>query len=167
MIEVKTKKILWLMSIVIIIALVTFGCKKKPTDAGNVFSGEQTSGQKKLNIDFTQGLSQFEGLSFKSGGYVKNGDYSKLIYYYAYVKVDAQLKPYISVVKKDSDGNIVEDQGEFYSVSNESGAVYNLEGVKYNGSSKITAEFIFTEEGYLNIKFDNYSLDITCPLAEK
>lgn len=166
----KTKKILWLIVIAIIISFIALACKKRPTNAANLSvieeAGQTPSPEKKLTIDSSKGLSQFEGLSFKSGVYKrKNGDYSKSIYFYADVKVDSKSKPYISIISKDEEENIVEDQGEFYSISNETGAVYNLTGAKYGG--KITAEVTFTEDGYLHIKFNHYSSVIICSLIGK
>ncbi len=175
MITRGTKKILWLMAIATIMVFIVLACKKKPTNTGDFFSIEQAPGEigqipepdKKLSIDSTQGLIQFKGLSFKSGVYnrKKSDGSSKLVYYYADVKVDSQFKPYISVVARDFDENIVEDQGKFYSTANETGAIYNLKGDKYDGA--ITAEFVFVEEGYLKIKFNNYSGEVICSLTER
>lgn len=168
------RKILWLIMLVIMAVIISVACKKKPTSAGNFMAVEEAPGQegetpqpeKKLPIDTNQGLIQFKGLSFKSGGYILNGDYSKIIYHYADIKVDSDSKPYISVMTKDRDGNIVEEEGKFYNILNETGDVYNLEGVRYKNNIN-TAVATFIEDGYLRIKFSNYGAEITYSLIEK
>ena len=168
------RKILWLITLVIMAVIISVACKKKPTSAGNFTIVEEAPGQegetpqpeKKLPIDTNQGLIQFKGLSFKSGGYILNGDYSKIIYHYADIKVDSGSKPYISVMTKDKDGNIVEEEGKFYNILNETGDVYNLEGVRYKNNIN-TAVATFIEDGYLRIKFSNYGAEITYSLIEK
>lgn len=174
------KKKLWLMAIAIITVFIAIACSDKPTDANNLSAIESieqapgVSGQTpkpengdKLNIDFTQDLTQFINKSFKSGGYIRNKDYSKLFYYYADVKVDSQSKPYIRVIRKYADGNI-DVQGKLYSLSNETGTNYNLEVVKYKDDNfaKITAKATFTEDGKLIIKFSNYGAEIICSLTK-
>ena len=169
------RKILWLISLAIMVVMVSVACKQKPTNVDDFMLVEEPSTpeftsdntNKKLPIDTNQGLIQFKGLSFKSGGYILNGDYSKIIYYYAEVKVDSDSKPYISAITKDVDGNIIEDEGKFYNISNETGAIYNLEGVRYEHNNVNTAVATFIEDGYLVIKFSNYGADITYSLIEK
>ena len=174
---ITKKQILWLIALAIITVMVLSACKKKPTNAGNYmsvteagqtpapeFPSDNTIG--KLTIDTNQGLIQFIGLSFKSGAYYLNGDYTNKIYYYADVKVDENSKPYISVITKSEDGEILESEGKFYSVLNETGAVYNLEGVRYVDNINM-ATVTFTEDGYLRIKFSNYTLEITYSLTSE
>ena len=172
---ITKKQLLWLIAIAIMVIIISVACKRKPTNVEDFSLVEEAPGQageipqpeKKLPIDTNQGLIQFKGLSFKSGGYILNGDYSKIIYYYADVKVDSDSKPYISVLVIDADGNIIEDEGKFYNILNETGAVYNLEGIRYKSNNRNTAVATFIEDGYLRIKFSNYSLDITYSLTEK
>lgn len=171
----KKTKFLWLMVIAILTVLVAFACSEKPTEAQNLSAAEQV-GQtpepefpsdnlaNKLTIDANKGLSQFNGLSFKSGSYILYND-KRTIYYYADVKVDSASKPYISEVTKDANGNVVGEECKFYIVSNESGAVYHLEGVRY--AHRVTAKVVFTEEGYLRIKFSSYSGEIIYSLIGK
>lgn len=165
------KEFLWLIALAIMIIIVSVACKKKPTDVGNYMlvteAGQTPQPEKRLSIDTNQGLIQFKDLSFKSGAYYLNGDYTNKVYYYVDVKVDNDSKPYISAMTKDEDGNIIEEEGKFYTISNETGAVYNLEGTRYQSINELTAEATFTEEGYLRIKFSNYSLEITYSLTEK
>ena len=164
---IRKKRILLL---IVLAVIVSVACSEKPTEEKSLTVIEKAgrtpipkfdfdNNIKKLNIDYTQGLIQFKDLSFKSGAYYLNGDRSKIIYFYAYVKVDNSSKPYIRVITKDIDGNIVEEEGKFYTVSNQTGTVYNLEGNRY-ASNKIKAEAIFIEEGYLRIKFNNYGTEI-------
>ena len=169
------RKILWLIALAIMVVMFSVACKKKPTNVDNFMSVEEPSTpefpsdntNKKLPIDTNQGLIQFKGLSFKSGGYILNGDFSKIIYFYADVKVDSESKPYISAVTKDTDGNIIEEEGKFYNNLNETGAVYNLEGVRYQSHNKNTAVATFVEDGYLRIKFSNYGTEFTYSLIGK
>lgn len=169
------RKILWLIALAIIVVMVSVACKQKPTNVNDFMLVEEPSTpefpsyntNKKLPIDANQGLIQFKGLSFKSGGYILNGDFSKIIYFYADVKVDSESKPYISAVTKDADGNIIEEEGKFYNNLNETGAVYNLEGVRYQSHNKNTAVATFVEDGYLRIKFSNYGTEFTYSLIGK
>ena len=171
----QIKSLFYVIAVIVMTIIIAISCKKKPTDAGNFSvieeapgeSGETPQPEKKLPIDTNQGLIQFKGLSFKSGGYILNGDRSRIIYYYADVKVDSDSKPYISAITKDADGNIVEDEGKFYNISNETGAVYNLEGVRYKGNNINTAVATFIEDGYLIIKFSNYGMEIKYSLIGK
>ncbi len=169
---ITKKQILYLIAIAIILVIVSVACKKKPTNAADymvVKQAEQSpQPEKKLTIDTNQGLIQFKDLSFKSGAYYINGNYTRKIYYYADVKVDENSKPYISAITKSEDGEIIEDEGKFYETStNESGEFYNLEGVRYQSGNMLTAEATFTESGYLIIRFSNYSLDITYSLLNE
>lgn len=170
------KQILWLIAIAIITVMVSSACSEKPTDAKNFsvmaiagrtptpeFSLDNASG--KLTIDSTKGLIQFKDLSFKSGAYYQNGDRSKVIYFYAYVKVDSSSKPYIGVITKDANGNVVEETGKFYTVSEQKGAVYDLEGVRYRKNIPNSATATFVESGYLRIKFSNYGAEIVYSLT--
>ena len=163
-----------LLVLVGVISVYTVACKNKSTNTGNLSVVEEAgqtptpefpsdSQNNKLTIDTNQGLIQFKQLSFKSGAYYLNGDYTRKIYYYADVKVDENSKPYISVITKYESGEIVEDEGKFYDNENGKGAVYNLEGVRYN-NNRNSAQVTFTEDGYLRIKFSNYSLEITYSL---
>lgn len=182
----KRKKILCLMAIAIITVFIALACSDKPTNASNFStmefieratgaSGETPQpefslqdGERKLNINMAQGLSQFRNKSFKSGGYIRNKDHSKLFHYYADVRVDSQGKPYISVIRKYVYEDVLEDQGKLYTISNETGTNYNLEVVIYkvNSSTKTTAKATFTEDGRLIIKFSNYRDEIICSLTE-
>ena len=166
------KKILWLMAIAIVMVIVSVACSENPTNASNYVVAKQAEQspqpEMKLTIDTNQGLIQFKDLSFKSGAYFINGNYTKKIYYYADVKVDENSKPYISAITKSEDGEIIEEEGKFYETStNESGGFYNLEGVRYQSGNTLTAEATFNESGYLIIRFSNYSLDITYSLIEE
>ena len=173
---IRKKQTLLLVAIAIISVIISIACSKKPTDAKNFmvveivgrtptpeFSLDNPDG--KLAIDSAQGLIQFRDLTFKSGAYYQDGDNSKVIYFYAYVKVDSSSKPYIGVITKDANGNIVEESGKFYTISNQNGAVYNLEGIRYRNSIKNSADVTFTEDGYLRIKFSNYGTEITYSLT--
>ncbi|WP_432633525.1 hypothetical protein [Brachyspira sp.] len=166
------KKVLWLMAIAIVMVIVSVACSGNPTNAGDYIVAKQAEQspkpEMKLTVDTNQGLIQFKDLSFKSGAYYINGNYTKKIYYYADIKVDENSKPYISAITKSEDGEIIEEEGKFYETStNESGEFYNLEGVRYQSGNKLTAEVTFNESGYLVIRFSNYSLDITYSLIEE
>ena len=166
------KKVLWLMAIAIVMVIVSVACSGNPTNAGDYIVAKQAEQspkpEMKLTVDTNQGLIQFKDLSFKSGAYYINGNYTRKIYYYADVKVDENSKPYISAITKSEDGEIIEDEGKFYETStNESGEFYNLEGVRYQSGNTLTAEATFNESGYLVIRFSNYSLDITYSLIEE
>lgn len=175
------KNFLWLMAIAIITVFVALACSDKPTDANaSNFSEieyiEQAPRQMfnldtvdNLEIDSSRDLTQFQGKSFKSGAYIRNKDYSKLFYYYADVNIDSQSKPYISVIRKYAEGNVLEDIGKLYPFSDETGGTYyNLEVVRYkiNSSAKITASATFTEDGQLIIKFSNYGAEIILSLTK-
>ena len=173
---ITKRQILSLIALAIMV-IASVACKKKPTDVGNLSVAEEAeqtpapefpsdSPNNKLTIDTNQGLIQFKGLSFKSGAYYLNGEYRKKIYYYADVKVDENSKPYISAITKSEDGEIIEDEGKFYDNENGKGAVYNLEGVRYESNNRNTAAVTFTEDGYLIIKFSNYGADITYSLID-
>ncbi len=166
------KKVLWLIAIAIVMVIVSVACSGNPTNAGDYIVAKQAEQspkpEMKLTVDTNQGLIQFKDLSFKSGAYYINGNYTKKIYYYADIKVDENSKPYISAITKSEDGEIIEEEGKFYETStNESGEFYNLEGVRYQSGNKLTAEATFDESGYLVIRFSNYSLDITYSLIEE
>lgn len=169
---ITKKQILSLIALAIIMVIGSVACKKKPTDAENYMVVKQAEQppepEKKLPVDENQGLIQFKDLSFKSGAYYLNSDYTNKIYYYADVKVDENSNPYISVATKNEIGEVIEEEGKFYiSDTNQKGVFYNLEGVRYQSLNKITAEATFKEEGYLVIKFSNYSLDITYSLLNE
>ena len=175
---ITKKQILCLIVLAIMTVIISAACKKKPTDTGNYMSvteaGEtpapefpSDSPNGKLTINTNQGLIQFKDLSFKSGAYYLLGEYTRKIYYYADIKVDENSNPYISVITKSEDGEITEEEGKFYEVSNEDGAIYNLEGVRYKSNNGITAVAVFIEDGYLRIKFSNYSLEITYSLINE
>ncbi|WP_432633708.1 hypothetical protein [Brachyspira sp.] len=169
---ITKKQILCLIALAIILVIVSVACKKNLTNSVDymvVKQAEQSpQPEKKLTIDTNQGLIQFKDLSFKSGAYYINGNYTRKIYYYADIKVDENLKPYISAITKSEDGEIIEDEGKFYETStNESGEFYNLEGVRYQSGNMLTAEATFNESGYLVIRFSNYSLDITYSLLNE
>ena len=166
------KKVLWLLAIAIVMVIVSVACSGNPTNAGDYIVAKQAEQspkpEMKLTIDTNQGLIQFKDLSFKSGAYYINGNYTRKIYYYADIKVDENSKPYISAITKSEDGEIIEEEGKFYETStNESGEFYNLEGVRYQSGNTLTAEATFNESGYLVIRFSNYSLDITYSLIEE
>ena len=165
------KKVLWLMAIAIIMVIVSVACSGNPTNAGDYIVAKQAEQspkpEMKLTVDTNQGLIQFKDLSFKSGAYYINGNYTKKIYYYADIKVDENSKPYISAITKSEDGEIIEDEGKFYVMSNESGTFYKLSGVRYQSGNTLTAEATFNESGYLVIRFSNYSLDITYSLLNE
>ena len=168
---ITKKKILSLIALAIMLVIVSVACSGNPTNAGDYMVAKQVEQspqpEKKLTIDTNQGLIQFKDLSFKSGAYYINGNYTRKIYYYADVKVDENSKPYISAITKSEDGEIIEDEGKFYVMSNESGTFYKLSGVRYQSGNTLTAEATFTESGYLVIRFSNYSLDITYSLIEE
>ena len=165
---ITKKKILSLIAFAIMLVIVSVSCSGNPTNAGDYMVAKQVEQspqpEKKLTIDTNQGLIQFKDLSFKSGAYYINGNYTRKIYYYAEVKVDENSKPYISAITKSEDGEIIEDEGKFYVMSNESGTFYKLSGVRYQSGNTLTAEATFNESGYLVIRFSNYSLDITYSL---
>ncbi len=169
---ITKKQILCLIALAIILVIVSVACSGNPTNAGDYIVAKQVEQspqpEKKLTIDTNQGLIQFKDLSFKSGAYYINGNYTRKIYYYADIKVDENSKPYISAITKSEDGEIIEEEGKFYeTTTNGSGEFYNLEGVRYQSGNKLTAEVTFNESGYLVIRFSNYSLDITYSLTEK
>ena len=168
---ITKKKILSLIALAIILVIVSVACSGNPTNAGDYIVAKQVEQspqpEKKLTIDTNQGLIQFKDLSFKSGAYYINGNYTRKIYYYADVKVDENSKPYISAITKSEDREIIEDEGKFYVMSNESGTFYKLSGVRYQSGNTLTAEATFTESGYLIIRFSNYSLDITYSLLNE
>ena len=172
---ITKRKILSLIALVIMTVVVSVACGESPTDVGNMsvteagptptpeFPSDNT--KNKLEIDENQGLAQFKDLSFKSGAYYSIYDMTKKIYFYAYIKVDNDSKPYIKAITKDENGAVVESEGKFYDNANGKGAVYNLEAVRYESKNRNTATVTFTEDGYLRIKFSNYGADITYSLT--
>ena len=172
---ITKRKILSLIALAIMTVVVSVACGESPTDVGNMsvteagptptpeFPSDNT--KNKLEIDENQGLAQFKDLSFKSGAYYSIYDMTKKIYFYAYIKVDNDSKPYIKAITKDDNGAVVESEGKFYDNANGKGAVYNLEAVRYESKNRNTATVTFTEDGYLRIKFSNYGADITYSLT--
>ena len=174
---ITKREILSLIALAIMTVVVLVACGESPTDVGNMsvteagptptpeFPSDNT--KSKLEIDENQGLAQFKDLSFKSGAYYSIYDMTKKIYFYAYIKVDNDSKPYIKAITKDENGAVVESEGKFYDNANGKGAVYNLEAVRYESKNRNTATVTFTEDGYLRIKFSNYGADITYSLTDK
>ena len=97
-------------------------------------------------------MSQFKGLYYKSGAYNISGFENTYLFTFTARIYDNYIQ--------------FEDGVKFYADSTNVGSNYYLEGGPRDGKQKIFANVSFDQDGYLTVKFENYSKEIKYALSE-
>ena len=165
----KQKYLFKVIAIVIMVVMVAVACKEKPTDINPAVDiGEEITPPKepiqpevpeepiqpegpKVKIDPNGDLKQFLGYYYESGGY--QGVSGVLVFTARVGRDDKQA--YIEF----------EDGFKFYQGAGPAckGANYKLlieSGKERNGGACQYADVVFYEDGYIEVKFNNYYLPI-------
>lgn len=156
----KQKYLFKVIVIAIMVVMVAVACKKKPTGVNaTVDVGEEITPPEepiqpegpKVKIDPNGDLKQFLGYYYESGGY--HGISGVLVFTARVGRDDKQA--YIEF----------EDGFKFYQGAGPAckGANYKLlieSGKERNGGACQYADVVFYEDGYIDVKFNNYLLPI-------
>lgn len=155
----KQKYLFKVIAIAIMVVMVAVACKKKPTGVNaTVDVGEEITPPAdpipegpKVKIDPNGDLKQFLGYYYESGGY--QGVSGVLVFTARVGRDDKQA--YIEF----------EDGFKFYQGAGPAckGANYKLliePGKERNGGACQYADVVFYEDGYIDVKFNNYYLPI-------
>ena len=154
----KQKYLFKVIAIAIMVVMVAVACKKKPTGVNATVDVEQITPPAdpnpegpKVKIDPNGDLKQFLGYYYESGGY--QGISGVLVFTARVGRDDKQA--YIEF----------EDGFKFYQGAGPAckGANYKLlieSGKERNGGACQYAEVVFYEDGYIDVKFNNYLLPI-------
>lgn len=165
----KQKYLFKVIAIAIVVVMVAVACKEKPTDINPAVDiGEEITPPKepiqpevpeepiqpegpKVKIDPNGDLKQFLGYYYESGGY--RGESGVLVFTARVGRDDKQA--YIEF----------EDGFKFYQGAGPAckGANYKLlieSGKERNGGACQYADVVFYEDGYIDVKFNNYLLPI-------
>lgn len=155
----KQKYLFKVIAIAIMVVMVAVACKKKPTGVNaTVDVGEEITPPAdpnpegpKVKIDPNGDLKQFLGYYYESGGY--QGISGVLVFTARVGRDDKQA--YIEF----------EDGFKFYQGAGPAckGANYKLlieSGKERNGGACQYADVVFYEDGYIDVKFNNYLLPI-------
>lgn len=180
----QIKSIFYVMAIIVMTILVAVSCKKKPTEAqaGNfqivevpVSTNEtpkpippetnETSTGPILPIENTVQMKQFEGLYFESKTYNDGVKDFKFTAKVGCVETAIGIKdPYIEF--EDGCRFFTGFQGD-YNYNGRYVLLYEGAQGPRNGLSIVAAEATFTTNGYLYVKFENYSDTIEYALARE
>lgn len=154
----KQKYLFKVIAIAIMVVMVAVACKKKPTGVNatvNVVEitppADPIPEGPKVKIDPNGDLKQFLGYYYESGGY--QGVSGVLVFTARVGRDDKQA--YIEF----------EDGFKFYQGAGPAckGANYKLlieSGKERNGGACQYADVVFYEDGYIDVKFNNYYLPI-------
>lgn len=154
----KQKYLFKVIAIAIMVVMVAVACKKKPTGVNATVDVEQITPPAdpnpegpKVKIDPNGDLKQFLGYYYESGGY--QGISGVLVFTARVGRDDKQA--YIEF----------EDGFKFYQGAGPAckGANYKLlieSGKERNGGACQYADVVFYEDGYIDVKFNNYLLPI-------
>lgn len=154
----KQKYLFKVIAIAIMVVMVAVACKKKPTGVNATVDVEQITPPAdpnpegpKVKIDPNGDLKQFLGYYYESGGY--QGISGVLVFTARVGRDDKQA--YIEF----------EDGFKFYQGAGPAckGANYKLlieSGKERNGGACQYADVVFYEDGYIDVKFNNYYLPI-------
>lgn len=154
----KQKYLFKVIAIAIMVVMVAVACKKKPTGVNATVDVEQITPPAdpipegpKVKIDPNGDLKQFLGYYYESGGY--QGVSGVLVFTARVGRDDKQA--YIEF----------EDGFKFYQGAGPAckGANYKLliePGKERNGGACQYADVVFYEDGYIDVKFNNYYLPI-------
>ena len=155
----KQKYLFKVIAIAIMVVMVAVACKKKPTGVNTTVDvGEEITPPAdpipegpKVKIDPNGDLKQFLGYYYESGGY--QGVSGVLVFTARVGRDDKQA--YIEF----------EDGFKFYQGAGPAckGANYKLliePGKERNGGACQYADVVFYEDGYIDVKFNNYYLPI-------
>lgn len=152
----KQKYLFKVIAIAIMVVMVAVACKKKPTGVNATVDVEQITPPvqpegPKVKIDPNGDLKQFLGYYYESGGY--RGESGVLVFTARVGRDDKQA--YIEF----------EDGFKFYQGAGPAckGANYKLliePGKERNGGACQYADVVFYEDGYIDVKFNNYYLPI-------
>ena len=158
----KQKYLFKVIAIAIMVVMVAVACKKKPTGVNATVDvveitppADPIPEGPKVKIDPNGDLKQFLGYYYESGGY--QGVSGVLVFTARVGRDDKQA--YIEF----------EDGFKFYQGAGPSckGANYKLliePGKERNGGACQYADVVFYEDGYIDVKFNNYYLPITYSL---
>ncbi len=154
----KQKYLFKVIAIAIMVVMVAVACKKKPTGVNATVDVKQITPPAdpnpegpKVKIDPNGDLKQFLGYYYESGGY--QGISGVLVFTARVGRDDKQA--YIEF----------EDGFKFYQGAGPAckGANYKLlieSGKERNGGACQYADVVFYEDGYIDVKFNNYLLPI-------
>lgn len=153
----RQKYLFKVIAIAIMVVMVAVACKKKPTgvnatvDVGEEITPPIQPEGPKVKIDPNGDLKQFLGYYYESGGY--QGISGVLVFTARVGRDDKQA--YIEF----------EDGFKFYQGAGPAckGANYKLlieSGKERNGGACQYANVVFYEDGYIDVKFNNYLLPI-------
>ena len=158
----KQKYLFKVIAIAIMVVMVAVACKKKPTGVNATVDvveitppADPIPEGPKVKIDPNGDLKQFLGYYYESGGY--QGVSGVLVFTARVGRDDKQA--YIEF----------EDGFKFYQGDGPpcKGANYKLliePGKERNGGACQYADVVFYEDGYIEVKFNNYLLPITYSL---
>ncbi len=175
------KSIFYVIAIVIMTILIAVGCKKKPTQAASsdlsivevpVSTNEtpepiqpENPNGPVLPIENTTQMKQFEGLYFESKEYndgFKNFKYTAKV---GCIETAVGIKnAYIEF--EDGCRFFQGFQGD-YNYNGKYVLIYEGAQGSRNGLTQVSATATFTTEGYLYVKFENYSTAIEYALAKE
>ena len=166
----QIKSLLYVVAIVVMTILIAISCKKKTTQASAsqiVDEPPSTNDTPEpikpvLPIDNKANMDQFNGLYFETGDYLNiNNEPFKFT---AKVGIgDSGYQNGVAYIQ-------FEDGCKFYQgfqVGDYNGNYNLLYSGSRNGLDYVKAKVRFTEEGYLYVKFENYSWEIEYALAEE
>lgn len=171
----KIKSLFYIAAIVVMTILIAVSCKKKSTQASafqivdEPISTNETPEPVQTNedinkpvlpIDNKANMDQFNGLYFESKAYELNNNFK----FTAKVGIgDSGYQKGVAYIQ-------FEDGCKFYQgfqVGDYNGIYNLLYSGSRNGLDYVKAKARFTEEGYLYVKFENYSWEIEYALAEE
>ena len=166
----QIKSLFYLVAVVVMTILIAVACKKKPTQANasqvvvELPSTNDTPEPIKstLPIDNNANMDQFDGLYFETGDYLNINN--EPFRFTAKVGIgDSGYQKGVAYIQ-------FEDGCKFYQgfkVGDYNGSYDLLYSGSRNGLDYVKAKVRFTEEGYLYVKFENYSWEIEYALAEE
>lgn len=166
----QIKSLFYLVAVVVMTILIAVACKKKPTQASAsqvVVEPPLTNDTPEpikptLPIDNRANMSQFDGLYFETGDYLNINN--EPFRFTAKVGIgDSGYQKGVAYIQ-------FEDGCKFYQgfkVGDYNGSYDLLYSGSRNGLDYVKAKVRFTEEGYLYVKFENYSWEIEYALAEE
>ena len=166
----QIKSLFYLVAVVVMTILIAVACKKKPTQANAsqvVVEPPSTNDTPEpikpvLPIDNKANMDQFNGLYFETGDYLNVNN--EPFRFTAKVGIgDSGYQKGVAYIQ-------FEDGCKFYQgfkVGDYNGSYNLLYNGSRNGLDYVKAKVRFTEEGYLYVKFENYSWEIEYALAEE
>ena len=171
----QIKSLFYLAAVVVMTILIAVACKKKPTQANasqvvveppsisetpEPIQTNEDITKPALTIDNKANMDQFDGLYFESKLYGPSDNFR----FTAKVGIgDSGYEKGVAYIQ-------FEDGCKFYQgfkVGDYNGSYDLLYNGSRNGLDYVKAKVRFKEEGYLYVKFENYSWEIEYALAEE